>query len=81
MQEIRNQKMIAEQTKADLTLARNNHQEETARLQQDIQILRVNNSTNVLVNILVLISFWELSTWQNIVFQRMCVHYTLKVCV
>ena len=57
MQEIRNQKMIAEQTKADLTLARNNHQEETARLQQDIQILRVNNSTYVLVYILVLISF------------------------
>ena len=41
MQEVRNQKMLVEQTKADLTLARSTHQEESARLQQDIQILRV----------------------------------------
>ena len=40
MQEVRNQRALVEQVKADLTVARNNHQEEVARLQQDIQILR-----------------------------------------
>ena len=40
MQEVRNQRNLVEQVKADLTLARSNHQEETARLQQNIQILK-----------------------------------------
>lgn len=41
LQEIRNQKNLVEQIRADLTLAKSNHSEEVTRYQQDIQILRV----------------------------------------
>ena len=50
MQEARNQKNLLEQTKADMTLTRNTHQEETSRLQQDIQILKVGKVAHHLQN-------------------------------